>query len=118
MRTVEESKGQIETWRNLEVWQLAHELVLKVYEMAKRFPPEERFQLTDQLRRAAASIPTNIAEGKGRSSLKEYLQFLSILYSQGLGGGGQIPAVSGEGFRLHRQFMWIYLKAITRWGRC
>jgi len=72
------TKPKIESWKDLEVWQLAHELVLRVYRVTRDFPSEERFHLTDQLRRAAASVPTNIAEGKGRSSLKEYLQFLSI----------------------------------------
>jgi len=69
---------KVETWKDLQVWQLAHRLVLRVYEMANRFPSEERFRLTDQLCKAAISIPTNIAEGKGRNSLREYLQFLYI----------------------------------------
>ena len=71
-------KQQVESWRDLEVWKLAHNLVLKVYEITKCFPNDERFRLIDQICRSAASVPTNIAEGKGRSSLKEYLQFLSI----------------------------------------
>ncbi len=49
-----------------------------MYEISREFPTEERFRLTDQLCRVAASIPSNIAEGKGRSSLREYLQFLAI----------------------------------------
>ena len=60
------------------MWKVAHGLVLKVYETTRQFPSEERFRLADQLCRAAASIPTNIAEGKGRNSLKEYLQFLTV----------------------------------------
>ena len=72
------AEERVETWKDLQVWQLAHGLVLRVYEMAKGFPTEERFRLTDQLCRAAISIPTNIVEGKGRNSLGEYLQFLSI----------------------------------------
>jgi four helix bundle protein len=70
--------GGIESWKDLDVWNLAHQSVLRVYQLTKSFPTEERFRLTDQLCRAAASIPANIAEGKGRNSLKEYLQFLSI----------------------------------------
>ncbi len=68
----------MESWRDLEVWKAAHGLVLKVYETTRQFPTEERFRLADQLCRAAASVPTNIAEGKGRGSLKEYLQFLTV----------------------------------------
>lgn len=69
---------QVNSWKDLEVWQVAHSLVLKVYKITGNFPSDERFRLTDQICRAAASIPTNIVEGKGRKSLKEYLQFLSI----------------------------------------
>jgi len=66
------------SWRDLGVWQEAHKLVLGVYEIARQFPVDERFRLADQLCRAAISIPTNIAEGKGRGSLKGYLQFLMV----------------------------------------
>jgi four helix bundle protein len=68
----------VRTWKDLEVWKLAHSGVLRIYEVTKFFPSDERFRLIDQLCRAAASVPANIAEGKGRSSLREYLQFLSI----------------------------------------
>ena len=69
---------KVNSFEDLEVWQNAHRLVLKTYEITKQFPPDERYRLVDQLCRAAASIPTNIAEGKGRASLKEYLQFLAV----------------------------------------
>ena len=69
---------RVESWRDLDVWEVAHKLVLRVYETARQFPADERFRLADQLCRAATSIPTNIAEGKGRGSLKEYLQFLTV----------------------------------------
>jgi four helix bundle protein len=69
---------KIESWKDLEVWRISHELVLKVYRFTRDFPPDERYRITDQLCRAAISGPTNIAEGKGRNSLREYLQFLSI----------------------------------------
>lgn len=69
---------KVESWKDLEVWKLSHALVLRVYEISKQFPVDEKFRLTDQICRAAASVPTNIAEGKGRNSLREYLHFLSI----------------------------------------
>jgi four helix bundle protein len=72
------SADKIESWRDLIVWQKAHAAALEVYRETKTFPPDERYRLTDQLCRAAASVPTNIAEGKGRSSLAEFRQFLVI----------------------------------------
>jgi four helix bundle protein len=71
-------QSRVESWKDLEVWKLSHALVLRVYQITKAFPADERFRLTDQLCRASASVPTNIAEGKGRTALKEYLHFLSI----------------------------------------
>ena len=65
-------------FRKLIVWQKAMEMTRLVYAVAKRFPVEERFALADQLRRAAASVPSNIAEGNGRASNKDYAHFLSI----------------------------------------
>jgi four helix bundle protein len=70
--------SKIESWRDLVVWQKAHAATIDVYRFTKDFPADERFRLTDQLRRAAASVPTNIAEGKGRSSLAEFRQFLVV----------------------------------------
>ncbi|MBZ5547750.1 MAG: four helix bundle protein [Acidobacteriia bacterium] len=65
------------TYHDLKVWQGAMELTLKIYRMTRKFPAEEMYGLSGQLRRAAISVPSNIAEGKGRSSDKELLQFLS-----------------------------------------
>lgn len=65
-------------YRQLEVWQRAMDLVDAIYGMTKLFPDDERFGLISQLRRAAVSIPSNIAEGYGRSHRKEYVQHLSI----------------------------------------
>jgi four helix bundle protein len=62
-------------YRHLKVWQKAHGLVLKVYEVTVGFPGNERYELASQLRRAAASIPTNIAEGQGRIHKKEFFVF-------------------------------------------
>ncbi|MBC7195805.1 MAG: four helix bundle protein [Deferribacterales bacterium] len=60
------------------VWQRAHELVLKIYEITKGFPKDEQFGLTSQIRRAAVSIPSNIVEGKARGSNKDYNRFLMM----------------------------------------
>jgi len=72
------SNVKVKTWKDLEVWQLAHTLVIKIYEISKSFPSEERYRIVDQLCRAAVSVPTNIAEGQGRYTLKEYIRFLVI----------------------------------------
>ena len=65
-------------FKNLIVWQRALELTKLVYGFAKQFPAEERYALADQLRRAAASVPSNIAEGNGRAGNKDYAHFLAI----------------------------------------
>lgn len=65
-------------YRNLIVWQKAVVFAKVVYELVKTFPTEERFALSDQVRRAVVSIASNIAEGCGRASNKEYAHFLSI----------------------------------------
>ena len=64
--------------RDLEVWKQAMVLVRMIYEATARFPPEERFGLVQQMRRAAVSVPSNIAEGAGRGGPREFAHFLSI----------------------------------------
>src|SRR5438477_5251096 len=68
----------LRSYRELTVWQQAMELVLMVYRDSRSFPREELYGLTGQLRRAAISVPSNIAEGQGRRSTKEFLKHLSI----------------------------------------
>ncbi|MFN8346082.1 MAG: four helix bundle protein [Spirosomataceae bacterium] len=65
-------------FRKYEVWQPAHSLVPEVYSISKNFPQNELYGLTGQLRRAAASIPTNISEGCGRNTDAEFARFLHI----------------------------------------
>ena len=65
-------------WTELVVWQASHEFVLSLYGFLKSLPVEERFALTDQLRRAAYSIPANIVEGHAKSSLKDFNKYLYI----------------------------------------
>jgi four helix bundle protein len=64
--------------QELKVWQKAMTLATQVYEITKDFPNEEKYGLTSQIRRAAVSIPSNIAEGAGRNSSKEFVHFLAI----------------------------------------
>jgi four helix bundle protein len=68
----------LESYRELKVWQKAIDLVVACYNLTKSFPKDEIYGLTSQLRRAAVSVPANIAEGYGRGSRKEYLQFLTV----------------------------------------
>lgn len=65
-------------YRNLKVWKEAMEMVLSVYQISKEFPKEEVYGLTSQIRRSAISVPSNIAEGQGRQSKKEFSRFLNI----------------------------------------
>ena len=69
---------QISSFKDLKVWQKAHNLVLSVYKETKPFPKEEIYGLTSQLRRAVTSIAANIAEGKKRKSVADYLHFLNM----------------------------------------
>jgi four helix bundle protein len=70
----------VQSYRQLIVWQKAMELVKEIYQLTNEFPKEEAYGLTNQIRRAAVSIPSNIAEGQGRDSTKEFLHHLSIAY--------------------------------------
>jgi four helix bundle protein len=65
-----------ENYRDLIAWQKAKALALEVYHCTRKFPKDEIYGLTSQMRRAAVSVPSNIAEGKGRYSKKELVQFL------------------------------------------
>lgn len=65
-------------FKNLLVWQQAHDLTLAIYRATKLFPVEERFGLTNQIRRAVVSIESNIAEGNSRHTTKDFVQFLYI----------------------------------------
>lgn len=69
---------RVRNYRDLLVWKQAMELVTLIYKLTQAFPKEETYGLTNQIRRAAVSIPSNIAEGHARGHLKEYIQFLSV----------------------------------------
>ena len=68
----------IKNYKDLMIWQRSIELVVSIYEVLKKFPRIEDYNLTSQIRRAAVSIPANIAEGFGRRTKKDYAQFLNI----------------------------------------
>jgi four helix bundle protein len=70
----------LKNYKELKVWQKAYELCLNIYRITKNFPKEERYGLTSQIRRAAVSVPSNIAEGYGRKTTSEYIQPLYIAY--------------------------------------
>ena len=70
--------GKIESFTDLNVWKEGHTLVVMIYKMTRSFPKEETYSLVDQMRRAAASITANIAEGFGRQGYKEKIQFYYI----------------------------------------
>lgn len=71
----------IERFEQLEVWQVAHKIVLDVYKSTLRLPPEEKFGLTSQMRRAAVSVPGNIAEGFKRRGTPDKKHFYNIAQS-------------------------------------
>ena len=70
----------VQSYRQLIVWQKAMGLVKEIYQLTNRFPKDEVYGLIGQIRRAAVSIPSNIAEGQGRDSTREFLHHLSIAY--------------------------------------
>lgn len=65
-------------FRELKVWQKAMDLTVEIYSLVKLLPREEEFALSGQMRRAAVSVPSNIAEGQGRESMKEFIRFIAV----------------------------------------
>jgi len=98
--------ARVKTYRDLEAWQTGMTLVERCYAATKSFPTDERYGLTAQLRRAAVSIPTNIAEGACRRTTPAYLNHVSIA----LGSHGELETCVEIGFRLG------YLSQATRDG--
>ncbi|MCT4303680.1 four helix bundle protein [Elizabethkingia anophelis] len=68
----------IKSHKDLKVWQESMDLVTDIYELVQNFPAEEKYNLTSQIKRSSVSIPSNIAEGAGRKSNLEFIQFLNI----------------------------------------
>lgn len=73
-----ETKGKINTFYDLRVWKEAHSLIVSIYKITKDFPKDELFGLTNQIRRSAISITSNLAEGFGRETTKDRIHFYII----------------------------------------
>src|SRR3990170_6589481 len=74
---------KLRSYKELKVWQKGMELAIEVYIVTKKFPKEELYGLTSQIRRAAFAIPANIAEGYARGHIADYIRFLRIAFSSG-----------------------------------
>jgi four helix bundle protein len=70
----------LKNYKDLKVWEKAYKLCITIYKIIKDFPKEERYGLTSQIRRAAVSVPSNIAEGYGRKTTQDYIRSLYIAY--------------------------------------
>ena len=94
----------IKSYKELIVWQKAIELVREIFRLTGKFPKSELYGLVSQMRRASVAIPSNIAEGYGRRSRKEYTQFYSIAYGSGLELETQIFISKDLGFAPYKDF--------------
>lgn len=81
MKNINNKSAKIKKFTDLNAWKEAHKLVVLVYKITKKFPKQETYSLTDQMRRSAVSITSNIAEGFGRQTYKEKVQYYYL--SQG-----------------------------------
>lgn len=94
----------MKTHKNLDVWLRSLDFVTTVYSLTKDFPREELYGLTNQIRRAAVSIPSNIAEGAARQSKKEFIQFLYIALGSSVEVDTQIRISLNLGYIDHSSF--------------
>lgn len=95
----------ISSFKDLHVWQEGHKLVLSIYQVTKDFPKEEIFGLTSQIRRAAVSITSNIAEGFSRATLKDKLSFYTIAKGSLTELQNQLLIARGVGYLSQKDFM-------------
>ena len=100
----DQQKTIMTTFRNLNVYVKSKELVKQIYELLKKFPREEQFVLSDQLRRAVISIPSNIAEGSGRNSQKDQAHFYNIAYGSLMEVFSQLDIACDLGYISQEEF--------------
>lgn len=98
-------------FEKLEVWQKSVDFADRVYEATRGFPNDERFGLTSQMRRAAVSISSNIAEGSGRSSDKDFAHFVQIAYGSVMEVVSQIHVAKRQAMLPEKPFQDIYSQA-------
>jgi four helix bundle protein len=98
----------MQDYHHLSMWQRSHQLTVEIYQITQRqFPREETFGQTSQIRRAAASIPTNIAEGCGRNSRAELAQFLNIAAGSASEVEYEILLAKDTGYITHEQYEFL-----------
>ena len=111
-------------FRKFEVWQMSHQLTLKIYSITKLFPKEELFALTSQIRRSFASIGYNISEGSGRNSDKEFANFVNIALGSSNEAENQLILAKDLGYINEIDFQNLLLelivlkkKLVTLWNK-
>ncbi|MCQ9634747.1 four helix bundle protein [Chryseobacterium sp. WG23] len=111
-------------FKKFEVWQLSHQLTLKVYTSTKNFPKEEVFGLTSQIRRSFASIGYNISEGSGRNSDKEFAHFINIALGSSNEAENQLILAKDLGYinendyqNILEELTILKKKLVTLWNR-
>lgn len=111
-------------FKKFEVWQLSHQLTLKIYTSTKNFPKEEMFGLTSQIRRSFASIGYNISEGSGRNSDKEFANFINIALGSSNEAENQLILAKdleyiheNEFQNLSEELTLLKKKLVTLWNR-
>lgn len=100
------------SYKNLEAYKESKTLVKQIYELLKKFPREEQFALCDQLRRAVISVPSNLAEGSGRYSVKEQLHFIEIAYGSLLEVNCQMDVAKRLGYIVEEELIEMDQKCV------
>lgn len=106
-------ENKIKSFTDLNAWREAHNLVIMIYKITKSFPKEEQFGLVSQLRRAAVSITSNIAEGFSRSSYKEKLQFYSMALGSLTEVQNQLLVAKDIGYLSKSQFNFLAEQSVV-----
>ena len=97
----------MEPYEKLEAWQLAHQLALQVYEATERWPRSERYELTSQARRAALSVPANIAEGVARHGARELRRYINVARASLTELSYLLRFARDRGLLLQQDFVWL-----------